>query len=284
MSAPLHSAPVALGKVRTIVSVLSLSALLVPASVMASVSGTLPTVVWSPIAIEVAVAPGEAGFRQVTLTVNAPVDAQLEFSPGIAGFVRVLQTRVQAAAFQGTRIQFVIQAPAGSLFGTVLGKAYLRSGTRVLAKPLALKVTVRSEGLPVDPGELGMTTLAGVDSDGDGVRDDIEHYIAQSYGTTVEANDQFRRYASIFQQTLLDQNDRSLTQSNALQRLKVFECISEALRLTAQQRPIVRGDFLARFLNTRERSLAYIDSERHLGGVEVGSETFSEPTCGLRPQ
>ena len=34
------------------------------------------------------------------------------------------------------------------------------------------------EGLPPDPGEAGKVTVEGIDSDGDGVRDDVQRYIA----------------------------------------------------------------------------------------------------------
>src|SRR5216683_231714 len=35
--------------------------------------------------------------------------------------------------------------------------------------------------LPPDPGAAGKATLQGIDSDGDGVRDDIQRYIALTY-------------------------------------------------------------------------------------------------------
>ena len=37
------------------------------------------------------------------------------------------------------------------------------------------------DGLPPDPGEAGKATLEGIDSDQDGIRDDIQRYIALTY-------------------------------------------------------------------------------------------------------
>lgn len=41
--------------------------------------------------------------------------------------------------------------------------------------------------LPPDPGPSGQTTLLGVDSNGNGIRDDVERYIALNYGSSPNA-------------------------------------------------------------------------------------------------
>ena len=42
--------------------------------------------------------------------------------------------------------------------------------------------TCTTAGLPPDPGEAGRRTLAGIDSDRDGIRDDLQRYVALTYG------------------------------------------------------------------------------------------------------
>lgn len=38
-----------------------------------------------------------------------------------------------------------------------------------------------NDGLPPDPGKAGKQTLMGIDSDGDGLRDDVQRYIYLTY-------------------------------------------------------------------------------------------------------
>jgi hypothetical protein len=54
---------------------------------------------------------------------------------------------------------------------------------------LRVAVTDRPLTIPPDPGEAGKQTLAGIDSDNDGVRDDLEREIVFMY----PGNDQVRR-------------------------------------------------------------------------------------------
>jgi len=49
----------------------------------------------------------------------------------------------------------------------------------LVLSPLAANIAY-AENLPPDPGEAGKATLAGVDSDNDGVRDDIQRWIVLS--------------------------------------------------------------------------------------------------------
>jgi len=49
------------------------------------------------------------------------------------------------------------------------------------AKPLPLTLVIHDEPVPPDPGEAGKQTLEGIDSDGDGVRDDVQRWIILTY-------------------------------------------------------------------------------------------------------
>ena len=62
--------------------------------------------------------------------------------------------------------------------------------------------------LPPDPGAEGKKTLLGIDTDGDGVRDDIQRYIYLTYPDDKKLRLGLTYYAIEFQGVLKDANDR----------------------------------------------------------------------------
>lgn len=60
--------------------------------------------------------------------------------------------------------------------------------------------------LPPDPGPEGMKTLAGIDSDNDGVRDDVQRYIALNYGHSERAVMSLREIAKGAQRQIMIAN------------------------------------------------------------------------------
>ena len=73
---------------------------------------------------------------------------------------------------------------------------------------------VTGEEVPPDPGEAGWEG-EGIDSDGDGLRDDVQRWLAVNYGTkfTLEEYKIAKTYAILFQRSLLysDDKDKALT-------------------------------------------------------------------------
>ena len=60
----------------------------------------------------------------------------------------------------------------------------------IFAAPVFSSTT--SDTLPPDPGKAGKQTLMGVDSDGDGLRDDIQRYIYLTYPGKTNVQGAFR--------------------------------------------------------------------------------------------
>ena len=58
-------------------------------------------------------------------------------------------------------------------------------------------------GLPSDPGEAGKVTLAGVDSNNNGVRDDVERYIVLTVPESAKHREALKSYARTIQEGLL---------------------------------------------------------------------------------
>jgi len=119
--------------------------------------------------------------------------------------------------------------------------------------------------LPPDPGEAGKVTLAGIDSDGNGVRDDVQRYIALTYPNSERTRAGLTQYAKEAQQALLDADDEETSITNARNRQRALECLRYILG-GVDAASIIREELTAEFLNTDARSRAWIVADGQLSG------------------
>jgi len=69
--------------------------------------------------------------------------------------------------------------------------------------PAPVADNVDDTGLPPDPGEAGKATLAGVDSDDDGVRDDVQIAIFERYPNNVDKRAALTKSSMVLQDAVL---------------------------------------------------------------------------------
>ncbi|GJQ45251.1 MAG: hypothetical protein JETCAE04_10050 [Candidatus Jettenia caeni] len=117
--------------------------------------------------------------------------------------------------------------------------------------------------LPPDPGGEGKKTLLGIDTDGDGVRDDIQRYIYFTYPDDKKLRLALSYYAKEFQGVLKDANDREAAYDHATKIVRNDECL---WYLKGEESIDICSALRAKILNTRERSIAYIKYSDSLGG------------------
>lgn len=112
------------------------------------------------------------------------------------------------------------------------------------------------------------TTLAGIDANGDGVRDDIESYIDTTYpvATQNETNKALRQYAKAVQSSIIHADDPSLSQRHVHERFRALECVMA--RRAADFHPIF-VELRARLLDTTARSNAYLKADDQVKGVDL---------------
>ena len=130
----------------------------------------------------------------------------------------------------------------------------------------ALTIQVLAENavvLPPDPGEEGKLTLLGIDTDSDGVRDDIQIYIYFTYPDDVKLRLGLTYYAKEFQGVLADADDREAAYIHATQMARHGECL---FHIKGRDSINICRAIRAEILNTRERSIAYITYSDNLGG------------------
>lgn len=128
--------------------------------------------------------------------------------------------------------------------------------------------------LPPDPGEAGKQTLEGIDSDGDGLRDDVQRYIAIRFPETpptIAALQQFTRASQDF--ILKSSSSRSELTLIDEQRLRGLYCLnyvrSAALQddvLAAREVYDLIRDLKTVLLNTRDRAKAFFAADSKLSG------------------
>jgi len=80
--------------------------------------------------------------------------------------------------------------------------------------------------LPPDPGEAGKATLAGIDSDGDGVRDDVQRWIATTYPNSEKIRAALRQLAQDYQRFILGNGDAATIYNAANLMNNTNNCLS----------------------------------------------------------
>lgn len=86
---------------------------------------------------------------------------------------------------------------------------------------------VTGKEVPPDPGEAGLEGN-GVDSDGDGLRDDVQRWLAINYGTkfTLEEYRIAKTYAILFQRSLLYSEDKDKALNLVAEKHTLFDALN----------------------------------------------------------
>ncbi|MEP7162458.1 MAG: hypothetical protein ABI747_01705 [Candidatus Moraniibacteriota bacterium] len=124
-------------------------------------------------------------------------------------------------------------------------------------------------GLPPDPGEAGKATVAGIDSNGNGVRDDVERWIAFNYPASAKGRAALMQYARAYQRLIL--SGAAGNPADALTLDQQAADASACSGYTFGVRPgiLEQRKIFAEMLNTRARSLAYDQFNQFLAGQIV---------------
>ena len=187
---------------------------------------------------------------------------------GIDGSTGNLDAKPQAARIGYDNILHAnIYAPNGTVWikhGTVADGAFIGKDVKIgYDAQVTLNSGFLGVVLPPDPGEEGKLTLLGVDSDEDGVRDDIQRYIYFTYPDDEKLQLGLTYYAKEFQGVLADANDREAAYNHAVKMARHGECL---FHIKGRGSINICRALRAEILNTRERSIAYITYSDNLGG------------------
>jgi hypothetical protein len=177
----------------------------------------------------------------------------------------------------------VTAAPA--LFSYQVSAAFRGLLKRSLSLPITVAVAPLGVVLPADPGPAGLQTLAGIDSDRDGVRDDVQRWIAVTYPGSAKTRAALTQVAIALEGEVVGTASSYQLLSNAIDCMN-FTLMTgpadvsggaNAQKIYVAQRTLV--------LNTPARANAFFQANAQFGsGVRV-STPFSQKAarCAINP-
>lgn len=139
-------------------------------------------------------------------------------------------------------------------------------------------------GLPPDPGPAGKATIAGVDSNGNVARDDVERYIAINHQDSAKVRAALMQFAVVAQLRLLDATDKQKSIQHGVESGKAIECmvyitgsVQKEMDLYNELRPVI--------LNTDARNKAYFAYNDQLRGQYFPGtpDSQAESACMFDP-
>ena len=147
----------------------------------------------------------------------------------------------------------------------IFGIAWMSEGVR--AASLDVADLEKKLNLPPDPGEAGKATLQGIDSDGDGVRDDVQRYIALTHPDSAKVRALMTMNAKHLQQVLIDSDNKELSIQHGHEGTSTLLACQEYIQWDLKIR-LTRASLalVPEILNTEARSRAYIKYNHQLSG------------------
>ncbi len=121
---------------------------------------------------------------------------------------------------------------------------------------------------PAPPGEAGLKTILGIDSDNDGVRDDVEIFINQKLPDTAQKNRKDERIHSKFIAYLLQREFANIDNKLILEKLE--DAKQEALKCLNLS---LKEKIYGKMGNTKERFYAVLK----INGLNHGKEIKDRP-------
>jgi hypothetical protein len=227
---------------------------------------------WSQSVVDVTASRGTTTARTLTLSSSAVVfGAVLEVVPELAPFVTLEPSAIFfISPAQSVEVRLTFRIPQTAALGDYAGTIHVRSQARTV--PTTLKIhlnVVDPSGLPPDPGDSGKATLGGVDADSDGVRDDLQRYIAFTYSNSKRVQLAVTDLSKAFQRAVVDATDATASHDHAGPVLAALACLYYIDPVSTKT---IKDRLIAHVLNTKPRSEAYI-----LFNAQLGGKTFHMP-------
>ena len=147
--------------------------------------------------------------------------------------------------------------------------------TQTTTQQPTITTTTPNPNLPPDPGEAGKQTLAGIDANNNGVRDDVERYIMLTYPDSEKVQQALMQYARAMQKALLDAGDKEKSMQHFEEVERAAACLwytSDSLDKSIN----MSNDVLSVILNTDERNYAYFQYADQLGGEVFGTTPYDQ--------
>jgi len=129
--------------------------------------------------------------------------------------------------------------------------------------------------LPPDPGEAGKATLEGIDSDSDGVRDDVQIAIHDRYPTDELTRNALTQQAIALQDAVVTGNSSDVNAMNQASKsvIDAIDCLHESVTNPSSELSFLEVNVM----NTPDRSQAYITFNEASSGQFFGDGDAGNP-------
>jgi hypothetical protein len=251
---------------------------------------TSPRVSWQPAQlIPNSIAPGESREFVVTLK-NAgflPIPTQqlqIVATGNIVPFLVITQPNWPPVLKRGKTVDVRLRVvvPEGTPLlvarGEIFVQRILPNGKikEVLFGTLPMELTFSVIPLPPDPGEAGQADLLGIDTDGNGVRDDIDRYIVFTQPDSEKKREGLKQSARSLNAYLRDREDKGKTRENGIIEDEASDCLAHVFNDDLDIAFKANDELIAQSLNTPERSRAYKRADNQMGGYVSDNGPSSE--------
>jgi len=136
---------------------------------------------------------------------------------------------------------------------------------------------VIGKNLPLDPGAEADKTIAGVDANKNGIRDDVELTIFKAYPDSAKTRAVLLQYALALQMEVAQEvvNKETVTEV-VREQSRAYSCVGKILSRTDMDKYIKEGDKLHSFIDEKQRNTAERKKARTDFVEKIGSYSESE--------
>ncbi len=120
------------------------------------------------------------------------------------------------------------------------------------------------------PGFKNSLTVAGVDSDGDGIRDDVQRWINRNYYKDPNLQNALKQYARDKQRELESSDNKALSIKASHEMLKTLNCLDVFVPDTREMIKLL-GRVKAVIINNGSRHRANMKADSNFHGEATGS-------------
>jgi hypothetical protein len=243
----------------------------------------------------VMISPAMPSTIYVNSTTTVTITAQISDSRVIPTGVNLIQVNpitgaqivAGTLASQGGGIFSIAIEPntnAPQLFAYEVSAPFVGLLKRSISLPITVAVAPTGVILPPDPGPAGMTTLAGIDSDGDGVRDDVERWIAVTQPTSARNRMALMQAARGIQEATLFNGVQSQAAAGLDAESSAETCLSGIMG-DSRAASTLSDELDSIELNTGQRVQAYLTANSLMGGTAFSLPSVANWTslCSFNP-
>jgi hypothetical protein len=244
-------------------------------------AGSGNAISWAPQAVVFPANPGARQDVQVKLTTTRSLsNASITVVPELRGIVTVSPATLGAlTAGQSTVVTITVAPGASESLRLVDGTIRVIVGSSTIAKPLPVRIslvaqeTINGVAVPPEPPpDLNNATLAGFDTNRNGVRDDVERWIVRTTQSSMRKQKNLLVDAAATQRGLLATTTETAV-SAANDGILAIECF-RYLGIPKEQRGW--RESLARTINTEDRIRAHEMYQDRINGQVFGMVTEGE--------